>query len=191
MPRATTGVTPESVTRFLVDAGAVYLNYGLPDERLLGATRGGAVFEVSQEIRTIDIDGSKGATMGARRVTSVESKLTAKVLEMSTENILLSMAGSRATKTNDTGAVGTTHDEITRSENITLADFHQNVAIVATKMGTNENFVGIIKNALSDGGFKIETGDKDEAVVEIQFTGHFDPANMDLEPWLIRNPVTA
>ena len=43
------GVTTETVKRLFVDAGAVYVNYDEPDERLLGATRGGNTFTIEQE----------------------------------------------------------------------------------------------------------------------------------------------
>lgn len=186
----TTGITPTSVSKFVVDAGAVYLNYGETDERLLGATRGGATFEIEQEIRTIEIDGSKGATMGARRVTGINAKITANLMELSTENLMVALAGSTSTLTDDTGAVGTTHNNITRAAEITDASFVTNIALVGKVMGKTENFVGIIFNALSDGGFSMETSDKDEVVLEVQFTAHYDPANMALEPWAIRNPVS-
>ncbi|GAH66384.1 unnamed protein product, partial [marine sediment metagenome] len=39
-----TGSTPENI---FIDAGAVYFNYGLSDERLLGATRGGNEFNTN------------------------------------------------------------------------------------------------------------------------------------------------
>jgi len=42
-----TGVTTNTVKRFFVDAGAVYLNYGVEgEEKLLGATKGGNVFTI-------------------------------------------------------------------------------------------------------------------------------------------------
>lgn len=194
MPRATTGITANSVSKFLVDAGAVYLNYGTTGERVLGATRGGAGFDITQEIRSIEIDGSKGMTMGARRVTKVEAKIHAKLLELSTANIMLALAGSTSTATTETGSAPVapavaTHDSITRTAEIAAANYVQNVALVGKIMGTNQNFVGIISNALADGGFKIETSDKGEAVLEIQFSAHFDPANMTNEPWIVRNPT--
>jgi hypothetical protein len=189
-PKATIGITTNSVAKFMVDAGAIWLNYGeTTGERLLGATRGGASFEIEQEIRTIEIDGSKGATMGARRVISVNAKIVAKLMEVTTPNLLLALAGATSTTKGQDGLVGTTHDEISRVSEIALSAYVKNVTLVGRKMGTAENFVGLIKNALADGGFKIETSPNDEVVLEIQFTAHYDPADMVTEPWIIRNPV--
>lgn len=178
---ARTGVTTETTKHFVIDAGAVFVNYGEPDERLLGATSGGNSFTVEQEIRVIEIDGVRGPLKGARRIVSVSPRLTVNLLEMTAENIALALAGSSITDETD-------HDSITREGSIVAADYVKNVALVGDISGTSDPIVIIVENALSDGEFSIEATDREEATVELQFTGHFDPADLDHEPWEIRFP---
>ena len=53
------GVTKETVKNLFVDAGAIYINFGENDERLLGATREGNNFKIEQEVREMEFDGQR------------------------------------------------------------------------------------------------------------------------------------
>lgn len=186
--RATTGLTTQTVNNFVINAGALYMNLGLPDERLLGATRDGVTFTLEQDIAEIEVDGSPGPFMGGRRILEVRPRIEATILEMTPENLKLAIAGSDSVDYTDTGATAVTHTEITRKRGLLLTDYVANIAIVGTKAGSNENFIGIIYNALQDGEISFETADSGEAGLGVTFTGHFDPANMSNEPWAIRIP---
>lgn len=181
-----TGITTETAQSLMVDAGAVWLNYGLTDERMLGATRGGSSFVVEQDVREPAIDGSPGPLRGTRRVVEVRPRLTVNLLELTRENIMLALVGSTAAAVPDTTA--TTHQEIRRSRNIIDADYVENIALVGTIQGTDNPIIIMLENAINDQNFELGTEDREESVLEVQFTGHFDPANMAQEPWLIRYP---
>jgi hypothetical protein len=187
-PRKTHGITKNTMQNFLIDAGAVYLNYGTPNEKILGGTRGGNSFVVEQEIKIIEIDGAKGALRNGRRVIESSAKISCNLLEFTTQNLMLALAGSDATTTNNLGATGTTHDQIRRTRELGDMDYITNVALVGRISGTNENFIGILFNALADEGLEVSSEDKEESVLEVTFTAHFDPENMNVEPWAIRNP---
>lgn len=193
MPKKTSGLTTESVERFVIDAGAVYVNLFEPEERLLGATRGGSTFAIEQEIKLVEIDSVRGATKGARRVVESNARLTTNLLELSTQNLLLAIAGSTATSYTDTtetpAPTAPTHDEIRRVRNITDIDYVKNIAIVGKIQGTTRNIICMIYNALSDEGFEMAFEDREEAVLEVTFTAHYDPANVDEEPYSIFMPV--
>jgi hypothetical protein len=100
------GLNVDTKDRILVDAGAVYLNYGLPAERLLGATRGGNEFNLNRTIKDIEIDGVKGSTKGLRRVTEVRPQLTCNLIELSLDNLLKAIAGSNQDDTDYQATVG-------------------------------------------------------------------------------------
>lgn len=180
------GIRTETVDYFIVDAGAVYLNYDLPDERLLGATRGGNSFAIEQDVREIEMDGAPGPVKGARRVVEVRPRLSTNLLEVSRQNLLMAIPGSTSTAYPATTAA--THDSIRRTRNIINADYIKNVALVGTVSGSGEPIIILIYNGLNDENFELGTDDRDESVLEVQFTGHFDPANMGEEPWEIRYP---
>jgi hypothetical protein len=182
----TTGVTTHTSKRLIIDAGAIYLNYDISgSERLLGATEGGATFTIEQEIREPEIDGLPGPLAGTRRVTSVHARITAQLLEQTTANILLELAGA-------TSEISGDHDKITRTGYVISAASHlTNVAIVGRVSGSEKPIVCLIKNALADGGFEFAMTDEDEAKPEVQFTGHFTADDLENEPWEIWNPIIA
>lgn len=181
-----TGVTKQTAKRLIIDSGVVILNYGLEGlERILGATEGGATFLIEQDIYEPEIDGLPGALAGTRRVTAVHPRITARLLEQTTENIVLSLAGSEYEPDTDGD-----YDVITRKGYvIPTGDHVQNIALVGRVTGTNKPIICLIKNAIADGGFEMAMEDENEAGPEIQFTGHFSAEDLDAEPWEIRNPI--
>lgn len=192
MARKSAGVSSASVQNFVIDAGACYVNLGELDERLLGATRGGNSFEIEQDIKLIEIDGVRGASMGARRVVESNARIVANLLEITTANLLLAIAGADATVWKDDSIepppVGDSHDKIRRTRNISDLDFIKNIAIVGRVSGSEENIVCMIYNALSDEGFSLGLEDRDEGVLEVTFTAHYDLDDVDTEPWAIMYP---
>lgn len=190
MSRKTHGITTETTKRFAIDSGAVFLNLGETGERLLGATRGGNTFTVEQEIKIIEVDGSKGPLKGARRIIESTAKIKANLLELTTANIMIAIAGATATNFTDiTSAPATnTHDEIKRVRNLSDIDYIKNIAIVGKVSGSAENIICLVYNALADEGLELAFEDKEEGVLEVTFTAHFDPADLDTEPWAIRFP---
>jgi len=192
MARKTNGLTKETVDRFVIDAGAVYLNVGEVDERLLGATRGGNEFTIDQDIKLIEIDGVKGATMGARRIVESNATLKVNLLELTSENIMLAIAGADATDYTDPSIepapTGASHDRIRRTRNISDMDFIKSISVVGKISGSAENIIVTIYNALSDDSFELSFEDREEGVLEITFTAHYDPENVEEEPWSIDFP---
>lgn len=89
-----TGITSSTPDRIIIDAGAVYLNYGLANQRLLGATRGGNEFNLNRVVKNIEADGLKGAVKGMKRVTEVNPQITANLIELSVENLIAAIAGA-------------------------------------------------------------------------------------------------
>jgi hypothetical protein len=195
MARKSAGVSSASVQNFVIDAGAVYVNLGEPEERLLGATRGGNSFEIEHDIKLVEIDGVRGASMGARRVVESNARIVANLLEITTENILLAIAGADATDYIDNSIeplpLTPTHDQIRRTRNISDIDFIKNIAIVGKVSGSDENIICMVYNALSDEGFSLGLEDREEGVLEVTFTAHYDLDNVDTEPWAIMFPKAA
>jgi hypothetical protein len=46
----------------------------------------------------------------------------------------------------------------------------------------------MIYNALSDEGFSLGLEDRDEGVLEVTFTAHYDLDDVDTEPWAVMYP---
>lgn len=88
------GITAKTPERIFIDAGAVYLNYGVSGQRLLGATRGGNEFNPNRVIKNIEADGIKGSVKGMKRVTEVNPQITANLLELTVDNLIAAIAGA-------------------------------------------------------------------------------------------------
>lgn len=179
------GVTSTTTNNLIIDSGAVYLDYGESGEVLLGATRGGNTFSITTEYREMEFDGSRGPVVGGRRITRVDTKLTANIVEFSPELIQYALPGSTETD-------NTTYMTIARALQLATTDHHTNVAIVGESSGApSVPVVCRVLNPIVDGGFEMAFADKDETVLTLEFSGHFTVAAFDTEPWSIDYPVIA
>jgi hypothetical protein len=182
------GVTTETYERLIIDAGQVRKNY--VDETdpgvLLGATRGGSVFSVDTELREMPVDGAKGPVKGDKRIIKVTASLECNFIESTSEIFKRILCGSAAADFPSTGTA--THDDITRSLQLQASDYLTNVVIIGEVAGSAEPVILFIENALSDGKLSMSLADNDESVNKVKFVGHFDPDDLDSEPWKIRFP---
>lgn len=175
------GVSSDTPDRILIDAGAVYTGWTsvASPGTLLGATKGGNVFEINRTIRRMDPDGAKGPVKGFRRIEEVVATLTVNLMEVTEANLLKALAGSSASANVITGG------------EIDDADYISKVAIVGTVTGfdgTSAPIVLELSNVLVDGPLSIPMNPKDEAVVTLVFTAHYSDSDLDTEPWSITYP---
>lgn len=185
-----TGATSKTAERFVIDAGALYRNYGLATEDPMGATQEGATFTVEQTVRTVPVDGFRGPMKGARRVVEETAQITANLLELTSDNLTEIITGSTVSDHTAAGEASKTHHEVQRTTDVPHDDdYLQNVALVGRVQGSNQPVVFILYDALSDGGLEVETSDQSEGVLGIQFSAHFDPTDPDTSPWAIRFPA--
>ena len=193
------GVSPETYQRMILDAGEVRINFtsiASPGKRL-GATRGGSEFSIEPEMREMDVDGAPGAVMGAARMTRCSAKLTCSFVEINEDIFTLAMPGVTIY---DAACIGTHLKQIKRAMKLWADDgsytdpYQDNVVLFAEVAGTTTPVIVGIKNALATGNFELSLEDKNEAVVKVEFTAHFDPADLadndSTEPWLFYYPDT-
>ncbi len=184
MAQRLTGITADTYQRLATDSGVVFVDYGLPSERAVGATRGGNTFVVEQENREMVADGAPGPVKGSQRRLRSIAKLTVNMLEMTKENMMLTLPGSQS-------ALESGYDKITRDQQITNGDYFDNVTLVLAKHGGTDPLIFTIKNALVLENSEHEASEDDENVLTAEFTAHFDPDNIGSEPWEIQNPEDA
>lgn len=180
------GITSNSYRRFVIDSGEVRLGYVDPNTpgTLIGATRGGSTFSIETEYRVMDVDGAKGPVKGGRRITRVTAKMEVNFIEFSPALISLALPGSTTTQE------PATHAEIKRALQLALKNYSDSVALLGEVSGSDSRpIVCILKNVLADGNFEVAASDNDESVLKVQFTAHFDPADLDTEPWIVRFPL--
>lgn len=179
------GITCQTTQNLIIDSGAVYINYGESNQRLLGATRGGNSFTVEQEIRTMEFDGVRGQMVGSHRLLGSIPKIMANIVEWEWQTFLDILPG--ATKAN----IGGTHYRITRSiKTLVDSDYLTNVAIVGECTASDTNLVvcGIYK-AIQLENVEFPFNDKDETVASVTFSGCTSCSDLETEPFWIDYPV--
>lgn len=182
------GITADTYKKFIIDAGAVYT--GFTDftslGTLLGATRGGSSLVIEQEIKEMEVDGARGPVKGGRRIVMVKATLTVNFIEHKLDGLKRALVGS------DSAAFLTSWDAITRDLVIADVDFLDDVTIVGEVSGDAGGMAIKLDNVIADGNFELTFADKEEGVVAMAFTAHFDPALLgaddDTEPWTIYWP---
>lgn len=183
------GLRAGSEDHLLLDAGAVYFNFGLAGEIMLGATRGGNEFDSGREIKEIEVDGTIAPLKGFRRRSRVAPKLTVNLLELTVDALKAAIAGSSVAAYPASPATKT-HDEITGGA-IKDTDYITNVAYVGTLSGATEDVIIILDNCLCESGLQLSTAQGDEAVITLEFMAHALPSAPNTEPFRIRWPVVA
>lgn len=178
------GLSDKTPDRIFVDAGAVYLNYGLPSERLLGATRGGNELNLNREIRDIEVDGVRGSVKGLRRRTVCRPQITCNLIELSLDNLLKAIAGAnqdpedfQAAVEGEYVGVGNDVDTLFPLDNDNIVRDTEKMFVNGVKKTRskkyNSRFVGA--NAIDNKEFETGTGDwtKGHAsdVIEIAIEG--------------------
>lgn len=192
MSKTFSGYTADTAENLLLDAGAFFINYQMDTDtfesavtegKLLGATRGGGQFSAVPEIRSIEVDGVKGKAKGLQVIDSWEVKMAANVLEVTKEGLSRALTASEVDETTNTS-----YDIIKAKNNIELTDYIENITFVGKKSGTAEPVIIQIYNALNTSGLTLQTQDKGEAVIAMEFNGHYDDADLDSPPFAIYYP---
>lgn len=186
------GFTAITAENLLLDAGAFFVNYDVVVDtfesavlagKLLGATRGGGSFESVPSIRSIEIDGVKGRAKGLQVIDSWEVKMIASVLEVTVEGIAKALVASDLD-----ASTSIVHDILTARNNIAITDYVDNITFIGTKSGTVAPIIIQIYNALNTKGLALKTEDKSEAVIEMEFQGHYDTTDLETPPFKIYLP---
>ena len=192
MPQGRSGINADTPSRLVFDAGELFLNINLTALEAtgvadaiehaipLGATRGGSTFNPNRTLRNMEVDGALGPVRGMVRRESVEPTLSAILLEMSEDNLLEAFAGSVSTTAGE-------FEKITGGP-ILDATYRDNVALLATYSGDDEPVIFVLQNVLVTETAEINLEDQNEPVLDVTFAGHFDPDDIEEEPWIIYHP---
>jgi hypothetical protein len=101
-----TAVSTGTANNLILDAGVVYINYGIAGQRILGATDGGNSFKQTEEVREITVDNKYGPNYkGLKRIVSRAAELSVNLKEMSGDNFREIVLGSTVTGTQKSYAV--------------------------------------------------------------------------------------
>lgn len=149
---------------------------------VIGATTGGISFEATPEFEDFgeDIDNCPKNTMELKKLTSWEVVLSGTFVTMDTA-VAKSMTGAADIDRSDSTKVVPRNDvdvEKDFSDIWFVGDYSDE------NTGESAGFVAIrVINALSTGGFKLQTTDKGKGNFEFEYTGHYSMSAQGTVPF--------
>lgn len=149
---------------------------------VIGATTGGISFEATPEFEDFgeDIDNCPKNTMELKKLTSWEVILSGTFVTMDTA-VAKSMTGAADIDGSDPTKVVPRNDvdvEKDFSDIWFVGDYSDE------NTGESAGFIAIkVANALSTGGFKLQTTDKGKGNFEFEYTGHYSMSAQDTVPF--------
>lgn len=159
----------------------------LSASNIIGATSGGVSFEATPSFTDFgeDIDNCPKNTKELKKLDSWEAKMSGSFVTMDT-NVATSVIGTAAVASGDqTKVVPRNHVEAKDFKNIWWVGDYSDINEDGSSAG-KAGFIAIkLINALSTGGFKIQSGDKAKGTFEFEYTGHYSSENIDTVPFEI------
>lgn len=149
---------------------------------VIGATTGGISFEATPEFEDFgeDIDNCPKNTMELKKLTSWEVVLSGTFVTMDTA-VAKSMTGAADIDRSDPAKVVPRNDvdvEKDFSDIWFVGDYSDE------NTGESAGFIAIrVINALSTGGFKLQTTDKGKGNFEFEYTGHYSMSAQGTVPF--------
>ena len=137
-------------------------------------------------IRQIEVDGVAGRGKGLEVINSWDVYLKANVLEIKESTIQAALCASVVS----TSTSVSDYDIIKARNSIELSDYIDNIVWVGTLSGSDDPVIIEVKNALNTDGLKLTTTDKNEAVIEMTFYGHYLQEDLNNPPFAIYYPQT-
>lgn len=157
----------------------------LTASNIVGATSGGVAFEATPSFSDFgeDIDNCPKNTKELKKLDSWEAKMSGSFVTMDT-NVAKSVVGTADTASDDP-------TKVVPRNSINAEDF-KDIWWVGDYSDVNEDgtsagkagFIAIkLINALSTGGFKIQSGDKAKGTFAFEYTGHYSIEHIDTVPF--------
>ena len=157
----------------------------LSASNIIGATSGGVSFEATPSFSDFgeDIDNCPKNTKELKRLDSWEAKMSGSFVTMDTATAV-SVIGTAAVASGD-------QTKVVPRNSIDAGDF-KDIWWVGDYSDVNDDgssagkagFIAVrLINALSTGGFKIQSGDKAKGTFEFEYTGHYSIENTDVVPF--------
>lgn len=192
MGKRYTGYTAKTMENRVTGTGAYFKNYNPATDtfstakaKLIGATKGGGTFTAKANIRTIEIDGVPGKVKGMQEIDSWDVDMTANIIEVNADTIALALGAAKIT--NSTTPVK--YKKIVGKNTIEVSDYQENITFLGTVSGFDTPIIIQVFNALSVEGLTFGTKDKDDTIIPIKWTGHYDADTLDNPPFAIWIPV--
>lgn len=185
-----TQIPTDTFKKLQLNAGILTTDFdpvtgNLTASNIIGATSGGVSFEATPSFSDFgeDIDNCPKDTKELKRLDSWEAKMSGSFVTMDTATAV-SVIGTAAVASGD-------QTKVVPRNSVDAGDF-KDIWWVGDYSDVNDDgssagkagFIAIkLINALSTGGFKIQSGDKAKGAFEFEYTGHYSIENIDVVPF--------
>jgi hypothetical protein len=160
-----------SPTTEYLGAGAIYFDYGLVTEAVIGATKGGSNFTDNLEVREREADGDYTPVKNAIDITKIRPELTVNALKLDKTNLVKYFGGMALDDTDST------YSKLTRTLDMS-SSYITNVAFVGQNRAGLDIII-ILYNAIGLNALVTAITKDEEIVPEVIFTGTADPDTFD------------
>lgn len=152
---------------------------------IIGATSGGVSFEATPSFSDFgeDIDNCPKNTKELKKLDSWEAKMSGSFVTMDTATAVSVIGTAAAAAAGQTKVVPRNSVDAGDFEDIWWVGDYSDVNDDGSSAG-KAGFIAIkLINALSTGGFKIQSGDKAKGTFEFEYTGHYSIGNTGVVPF--------
>lgn len=152
---------------------------------IIGATSGGVSFEATPSFSDFgeDIDNCPKNTKELKRLDSWEAKMSGSFVTMDTKAAVSVIGTAAVASNNQTKVVPRNSVDAKDFKDIWWVGDYSDVNDDGSSAG-KAGFIAIkLINALSTGGFKIQSGDKAKGTFEFEYTGHYSTADINVVPF--------
>ena len=182
-----TKLAPDAFAKIQMNAGILASDFtpatgALVEAKILGVTSGGISFTATPEFADFgeDIDNCPKNTKELKRIQDVGVKISGTFAAIDTTLAKMLMAAA------DVGTTDTT--KVTPRKELVVGDDFADMWLIgdySDKTGaTNGGYIAIkMLNALSTGGFQIQTTDREKGKFAFEFTGHYSYDTPDVVPY--------
>lgn len=154
--------------------------------KCIGATSGGAEFEVTPEITNIfeDLDDAKGKYKGGVEITNIDIVFSFTMKEMTAENFKLAMGCADITKVQANELLGDKlpHTLLTPRLEIKDEDFIDNICWYGRKRN-GEKVCIVLNNVFNEGGLNYTSESAGKGSLEVELHAFFDLTKPDKVPY--------
>lgn len=185
-----TQIPTDTFKKLQLGAGILTANFdptagNITASDIIGATSGGVSFEAVPTFTDFgeDIDNCPKNTKELKRIDMWECKMSGSFVTMDTK-VATSVVGAAAVASGDqTKVVPRNSIDAGDFKNIWWVGDYSDINVDGSSSG-KAGFIAIkLINALSTGGFKIQSGDKAKGTFEFEYTGHYSTTNIDTVPF--------
>lgn len=183
-------IPADTFKKLQLDAGILTTDFDpatgeLTASNIVGATSGGVSFEATPSFTDFgeDIDNCPKNTKELKKLDSWEAKMSGTFVTMDT-NVAKSVVGTADIASDDPAKVVPRNSvDISDFKDLWWVGDYSDVNEDGTSAG-KAGFIAIkLINALSTGGFKIQSGDKVKGTFEFEYTGHYSIDHIDVVPF--------